>query len=300
MKVGFIGAGKVGFTLGKYFCEHDIEVTGYYSRSIQSAKKAAAFTATAAYENRSQLVADSDVLFFTVPDDCIASTFEAVRHEPIQGKIFCHCSGVLTASVGFPSIEQAGASGYSVHPLFAISDRYQSYRELADVFFTLEGSSDRLASQQEWLKSTGLHVQIIPAAAKMRYHCAAAIASNQVVALFAESQQLLLDCGFSAEAAQQALMPLFLGNARHIAADGPTAALTGPIERGDAATLKLHLAALDTDDDRMLYLLLSERLLRSARQKHPERDYTAIQQFIMDRKTALQRRLADTVPTLKG
>ena len=300
MKVGFIGAGKVGFTLGKYFCEHDIEVTGYYSRSIQSAKKAAAFTATAAYENRSQLVADSDVLFFTVPDDCIASTFEAVRHEPIQGKIFCHCSGVLTASVGFPSIEQAGASGYSVHPLFAISDRYQSYRELADVFFTLEGSTDRLASQQEWLKSTGLHVQIIPAAAKMRYHCAAAIASNQVVALFAESQQLLLDCGFSAEAAQQALTPLFLGNARHIATDGPTAALTGPIERGDAATLKLHLAALDTDDDRMLYLLLSERLLRSARQKHPERDYTAIQQFIMDRKTALQRRLADTVPTLKG
>src|SRR5574344_1746080 len=252
MKVGFIGAGKVGFTLGKYFCEHDIEVTGYYSRSIQSAKKAAAFTATAAYEDRSQLVADSDVLFFTVPDDCIASTFEAVRHEPIQGKIFCHCSGVLTASVGFPSIEQAGASGYSVHPLFAISDRYQSYRELADVFFTLEGSTDRLASQQEWLKSTGLHVQIIPAAAKMRYHCAAAIASNQVVALFAESQQLLLDCGFSAEAAQQALTPLFLGNARHIAADGPTAALTGPVERGDAATLKLHLAALDTDDDRML------------------------------------------------
>ena len=300
MKVGFIGAGKVGFTLGKYFCEHDIEVTGYYSRSIQSAKKAAAFTATAAYENRSQLVADSDVLFFTVPDDCIASTFEAVRHEPIQGKIFCHCSGVLTASVGFPSIEQAGASGYSVHPLFAISDRYQSYRELADVFFTLEGSADRLASQQEWLKSAGLHVQIIPAAAKMRYHCAAAIASNQVIALFAESQQLLLDCGFSAEAAQQALTPLFLGNARHIATDGPTAALTGPVERGDAATLELHLTALDTDDDRMLYLLLSERLLRSARQKHPERDYTAIQQFIMDRKTNLQRRLADTIPTLKG
>lgn len=240
------------------------------------------------------------MLFFTVPDDCIASTFEAVRHEPIQGKVFCHCSGVLTASVGFPSIEQAGASGYSVHPLFAISDRYQSYRELADVFFTLEGSADRLASQQEWLKSTGLHVQIIPAAAKMRYHCAAAIASNQVIALFAESQQLLLDCGFSAEAAQQALTPLFLGNARHIATDGPTAALTGPVERGDAATLELHLTALDTDDDRMLYLLLSERLLRSARQKHPERDYTAIQQFIMDRKTNLQRRLADTIPTLKG
>ena len=300
MKVGFIGAGKVGFTLGKYFCEHDIEVTGYYSRSIQSAKKAAAFTATAAYENRSQLVADSDVLFFTVPDDCIASTFEAVRHESIRGKVFCHCSGVLTASAGFPSIEQAGASGYSVHPLFAISDRYQSYRELADVFFTLEGSADRLASQQEWLKRIGLQVQIIPAAAKMRYHCAAAIASNQVVALFTASQQLLLHCGFSAETAQQALTPLFLGNARHIAADGPIAALTGPVERGDAATLQLHLAALETDDDRMLYLLLSEHLLRAAQQKNPERDYTSIQQFIMNRKTALPNRQYDAVLTLKG
>ena len=44
MRIGFIGAGKVGFTLGKYFREHGIEVTGYYSRSIQSASEAAEFT----------------------------------------------------------------------------------------------------------------------------------------------------------------------------------------------------------------------------------------------------------------
>ena len=134
----------------------------------------------------------------------------------------------------------------------------------------------------------------------MRYHCAAAIASNQVVALFTASQQLLLHCGFSAETAQQALTPLFLGNARHIAADGPIAALTGPVERGDAATLQLHLAALETDDDRMLYLLLSEYLLRAAQQKNPERDYTSIQQCIMNRKTALPNRQYDAVLTLKG
>ena len=73
-----------------------------------------------------------------------------------------------------------------------------------------------------------------------------------------------------------------------------------PVERGDAATLQLHLAALDTDDDRMLYLLLSEYLLRAAQQKNPERDYTSIQQFIMNRKTALLSRQNDAVLTLKG
>ena len=44
MKIGFIGAGRVGFTLGKYFCEHGVEVAGYYSRNIQSAQEAAEFT----------------------------------------------------------------------------------------------------------------------------------------------------------------------------------------------------------------------------------------------------------------
>ena len=41
MKTGFIGAGKVGFTLGKFFAENNIQVTGYYSRRRESAKEAA-------------------------------------------------------------------------------------------------------------------------------------------------------------------------------------------------------------------------------------------------------------------
>ena len=49
MKTGFIGAGKVGFTLGKFFAENNIQVTGYYSRRRESAKEAAAFTGTTVY-----------------------------------------------------------------------------------------------------------------------------------------------------------------------------------------------------------------------------------------------------------
>ena len=49
MKVGFIGAGKVGFSLGKYFKEHGVDVTGYYSRLESSAQSAANFTKTKKY-----------------------------------------------------------------------------------------------------------------------------------------------------------------------------------------------------------------------------------------------------------
>lgn len=39
MRAGFIGAGKVGFTLGKYLAMHGIEISGYYSRTPASAKE---------------------------------------------------------------------------------------------------------------------------------------------------------------------------------------------------------------------------------------------------------------------
>ncbi|MBQ5822643.1 MAG: DUF2520 domain-containing protein, partial [Selenomonadaceae bacterium] len=186
MKIGFIGAGKVGVTLGKYFSRHGGEVTGYYSRNIQSAREAAEFTAANIYRCASDLLADSDVLFLTVPDDAIASCYRELCRSAgsIQGKIFCHASGAMTAEAAFPGVEAAGAYGYSVHPLFAISDRFHAYSQMADVFFTLEGSAGRRDFMLEWLRAAGLQVQLIEAGCKAKYHAAAAIVSNQVVALF--------------------------------------------------------------------------------------------------------------------
>ena len=60
MKAGFIGAGKVGFTLGKYLAEGGITVTGYYSRTARSAREAAAFTGTRYYDKLADIVKDSE------------------------------------------------------------------------------------------------------------------------------------------------------------------------------------------------------------------------------------------------
>ena len=72
IRAGFIGAGKVGFTLGKFFSSKagtdSIKVTGYYSRNTQSAEEAANFTGSEAFTDMGALIEASDVLFLTVPD----------------------------------------------------------------------------------------------------------------------------------------------------------------------------------------------------------------------------------------
>ena len=101
MRAGFIGAGKVGFSLGKYLAEGGISLSGYYSRSPASAKDAAAFTGSRYYETLADIVNDSDTLFITVPDGCISEIWDDMRSLPIEDKNICHCSGSIPSTVFF-------------------------------------------------------------------------------------------------------------------------------------------------------------------------------------------------------
>ena len=51
MKIGIIGAGKVGCSMGKYFVENGIPVAGFYSRHQESAEQAATFTKTEKFDS---------------------------------------------------------------------------------------------------------------------------------------------------------------------------------------------------------------------------------------------------------
>ena len=105
MNIGFIGAGKVGFSLGKYLTERNVRVTGYYSRNPDSSREAADFTNTRQYMNLRHLVEDSDVLFVAIPDSAIAPMWEQLKMLPIQNKIISHFSGSLSSAV-FSDIER--------------------------------------------------------------------------------------------------------------------------------------------------------------------------------------------------
>ncbi|MHB8061010.1 MAG: Rossmann-like and DUF2520 domain-containing protein, partial [Ruminiclostridium sp.] len=232
MKIGFVGAGKVGFSLGKYFCEHGLNVIGYYSRNPQSALQAAEFTGTMYFSDIVSIVEASDTLFLTVPDGAIKELWDYIDKLSIKNKMICHCSGSLSSSV-FSNIDNHAAYGYSIHPLLGISDKLNSYKELSYAFFTLEGSKGRLFEIQMLLKSLGNSVQVVLSENKAAYHSAAVFASNLMVALAQTGIDLLKNCGFDEQNASLALYPLMLGNMKNIVIQGTVEALTGPIERCD-------------------------------------------------------------------
>ena len=119
MRIGIIGAGRVGVTMGKYLGDAGVEVSGFYSKTTQSAVQAAEFTATTVYKSLQDIVEASDTLMITTPDGVISEVWD------LTGKILCHCSGALSSNV-FSGIEQTGAIGCSIHPMYAFSDRFTS------------------------------------------------------------------------------------------------------------------------------------------------------------------------------
>ena len=161
MKIGFIGAGKAGFSLGRFFAEGGIHVTGYYSRHEESAREAAEFTGTRMYGALEEILRESDALFLTVPDGAISSVYQKLRAFDLSEKQICHCSGAMTAREAFPGIGTSGAFGYSIHPLFPISSKQKTYQELSGAFFCLEGTGPHLLEWKERLESLGASVHLL-------------------------------------------------------------------------------------------------------------------------------------------
>lgn len=280
MRVGIIGAGKLGTALGRHWVAHGVALVGYASRSNASAQEAAAFTGSRAYTNPAALLADCDMVFLTVPDGAIAPLWREIVGLPLHGKTICHCSGALTSDV-FEDIAQTGAEGFSVHPLFAAHDRFTAHAGLEGASFTLEGKGSGREALCEWLRGMGNPCGVIAAEHKTRYHAACVVVSNLVVGLAQTGADLFASCGLEPDFSENAWRALFLGNAQTLCREGPVASLTGPVERGDAKTVGAHLAALD-GPGREIYRLLSATLVQVAKEKHPEREYQPIEDLLTD------------------
>ena len=284
MNIGFIGAGKVGFSLGKYFKEKGISVSGYYSRSRRSSAEAANFTNTKSYDTIKDILEDSDAIFVTTTDGAISQIWDQMRNLNVKNKLICHCSGSITSTVFFNG-ENLGAHIYSIHPLYAVSDKYNSWQGLAKAHFTVEGSNSALDTILELFAQTGNPVTVISKDSKELYHCAAAVASNLATGLFKTAIDMLKACGFAETDATDALLPLFVGNSLNIqraVENGQPlySTLTGPIERNDVETVKKHLAAIPTEKDKELYKILSQQLVVLGKIKDSVKDYSEIEEVL--------------------
>ncbi len=278
MNVGFIGAGKVGNTLGKYFEQNNIALTGYFDIDKNAAMEAADFTLSTVYTSLSELVKCSDIIFITTTDNIIQYVWEDIKELPIEGKIICHCSGALSSEV-FKEVDEKGSFGYSIHPLFSCSSKTSSYKKLYDALITIEGSKEHLQEVEELFKRLGNSTRIIDSTQKIKYHAAAVFASNQPLALAGQGADILEQCGFTRDEAIKAVLFLMNHAIENIEKQGLEEALTGPVERNDIITVKKHLQAL-SEEEKNIYISLSKKLIKIAKIKNPEKNYIELEELL--------------------
>lgn len=284
MRIGFIGAGKAGCSLGKYFSskaqQADILVTGYYSLIEEEARWAATFTDSLCYKKVEELIVASDTIILSTPDGAIKNVWDSIEKQDIEGKVFCHLSGSLSSDV-FSGIEEYGAYSISIHPMFAFSDKESVYQQLNEVSFTLEGFSEAVTMWKDVLHALGNEAIEIPKEVKPMYHAAASLLSNHVIAVLNAGYQMLEKCGFTEEEARRFSRVLVRNNVDHVIEVGSVNALTGPIERGDVATVKKHLDVMGSDVD-SLYRACGNVLIDIAKVKNPDRDYENITELLRE------------------
>ena len=161
MKIGFIGAGKVGTTLAMAFAENGLDVSGFWSRSHQSAAFAAGLTVTHVFSDIASLVRHSDVLFITVTDDAIHGIYDTLTHLPLEGKVLCHTSGVYSVDDVFPNRAAYGAFGMGIHPLTPIHNKTTEWRSLRKSSFSIEGDEEAIYPWIKILRDLHLEVKVV-------------------------------------------------------------------------------------------------------------------------------------------
>ncbi|MCY6356276.1 Rossmann-like and DUF2520 domain-containing protein [Clostridium sp. ZS2-4] len=278
MNIGFIGAGKVGFSLGKYFSVNNMNVTGYYSRTFQSALEASKFTDSKAYKNLEKLVKNSDTIFITTPDDSISDVWQDIERLQIKDKIICHTSGSISSKI-FSNINNSGAFGYSIHPMFPFSDKFNTYKSLKDAYFSIEGSEEQLEYLCSCFQSLGNKVITIDKDKKSLYHLSNVIVSNLVLSLLNLGCSYLEECGINSDKSIEALFPLIENNIANLKNKGFIESITGPIERADIGTIQHHISVMKGKDIE-IYKSLSLNLLQLSKKKNPQRAYEELEKYL--------------------
>ena len=212
-------------------------------------------------------IAQLAVIILAVPDDAIRPLAGVLADAGTIGsqQVVLHLSGVHGQEALGPLVGSRAALG-SLHPLQTISDPERAAERLKGAWAAVEGMPRAVEAAERLAQDVGLRPFRIASQAKPMYHAGAVFASNYFVVVEAVAQRLLRHAGLTDAEAWQALRPLVEGTLENLARLGPLGALTGPVARGDEATVRRHVEAL-TQDDAALYRVLGRAALELAQKR---------------------------------
>ena len=242
LRVGIVGAGRVGTALARALRDAGVDVDGPVGRGARPSR--------------------CDAIVLCVPDAEIAAAAETVTAAaPLVG----HTSGATPLT----ALAHAGVPGFGMHP-------HQSFAH-PGVRFEGAGAAvagttpEALAFASELAERLGMRPFEIDDEGRAAYHAAASMASNFLVTLEAAAEAIAAGAGLDPDDARRLMLPLVRQTVENVAELGPEAALTGPVARGDEATIQAQRAAVERVAPELLALFdeLVRRTRALAKQEAP-------------------------------
>jgi predicted short-subunit dehydrogenase-like oxidoreductase (DUF2520 family) len=256
--IGIVGPGRAGQGLGLALAQagHDVRLHGRRGKPVPPPLRLS-------WGGQPGWLPEVEIVLLAVRDEAIAAAAAelAATGAVTDRHVVLHLSGLLDEAP-LASLGPSGAALGVFHPLQAIAQPETAPERLRGALAVLTGQERAVRAGELLARSLGLRPVVLAGTGKPRYHAAAAVASNYLVVLAAVAERLMMEAGLSEDAARSGVRALMSGTLANIAAEGP-AALTGPIARGDAATVRAHLAALPADL-RPLYVALGRVALELA------------------------------------
>ena len=234
-----IGAGRLGKTLCHLFAQH-LHIGHIINCSEDSARLAVKFIG--AGQARRVPVDSADIWLIATPDNEIKAASAVLRTASVlrESDTVFHCSGALNAA----ELDISDCHTASVHPIHSFADPQQSISQFAGTPCGMEGNRSALDRLQLLFERVAAKPFVIDSQQKALYHAATVMTCNYLVSLLELAQKMLTAAGVSPQQGVNPLEPLIRQTLDNYFNTDAISALTGPISRGDTATVASHIQAL--------------------------------------------------------
>jgi predicted short-subunit dehydrogenase-like oxidoreductase (DUF2520 family) len=261
-----VGPGRMGLALGGALMQAGaLNALDYLGRSPEPPPHPI-FDGGARYAmGYGPIAEDTTILILAVPDDAlqeVANEVARVGRAPGPSVVF-HLSGALSTDVLAP-LHAAGYSVGSLHPLQTVADPWSGVERLRGCAYAIAGEPGALTTARRIVAALDGRAMVIPPNLRPLYHAAAVFASNYILVAAATVARALAEAGIPEADAVAAALPLMRGTMDNVEQLGLGSALTGPVARGDADTVRLHLSRL-SPRERRLYCALGLETVQLAR-----------------------------------
>mgnify|MGYP001587950356 CR=1 FL=1 len=251
--LNIIGSGRVGRACGRLWAERKVfEIQDVLTRSRESAGTAVKFIGAGHAVGHLDEMRPADVWMIATRDDAIVPSCLtlAASGKLVPDDIVFHVSGATPSSDLKPAKDR-GTLIASVHPIKTFSEADQAARTFAGTYCAAEGDREAVRVLRPAFEKIGAKVFEIKPELKRIYHAGGVLACNYLVALIEAAMRAHEKAGIPRAASFKAIEPMVRETVDAIFDRGPERALTGPISRGDVATVKSQLAQIEQWDPGM-------------------------------------------------